>query len=166
MKKTVQLDELAWGQILDGLTCRAEWYENAVQYYETGYCEGEVAEVRDEDEARTLAKWYRKLIEDIQLQIDCGEVHGVIEKPLWSDVPYGNYMDIVDCALEIMIGRASTQKELELISQIQEANSDPMEAAVTLVRIEKGDCDVPLTRMDPGENGGAEEVLNPRPSQN
>jgi len=68
MQKTVQLDEMEWGQIVDGLTCRAEWYENAVQYYETGFCEGDVAEVRDEEEARALAKRYRKLIEEIQVQ--------------------------------------------------------------------------------------------------
>jgi hypothetical protein len=72
MKKKVELDEIEWSQIVDGLTCRAEWYENAVQYYETGYCVGEVAEVRDKDEARSFAKWYRGIIEKIGKQIALG----------------------------------------------------------------------------------------------
>lgn len=69
MEKTVKLDEGAWGQIIDGLTCRAELYENAIQYYETGSCEGEIAEVRDKDEAQALANWYREIIEKIQKQL-------------------------------------------------------------------------------------------------
>lgn len=95
MKKTVQLDVRTWGQIVDGLTCRAEWYENAVQYYETGYCEGEVAEVRDGDEARVLADWYHKIIEEIQVQSRM-QVHAPLDKPMWSELPYGNYMETVD----------------------------------------------------------------------
>lgn len=67
--KTVQLDELAWGQIIDGLTCRAEWYENAVEYHETGYCDREIAEVRDADEARNLANWYHRIIQEIRAQV-------------------------------------------------------------------------------------------------
>jgi hypothetical protein len=72
MMKTVRLDESEWGQIVGGLTCRAEWYENAVQYHETGCCEGELAEVRNEDEARFLAKWYRGIIEKIEKQVAQG----------------------------------------------------------------------------------------------
>ncbi|HQP25942.1 MAG TPA: hypothetical protein PLP16_12290 [Smithellaceae bacterium] len=69
MKKTVTLDELEWGQILDGLSYRVELYENAVRYYEEGYCEGEIAEVSGEDEARRLQDWYLDIIARIQKQI-------------------------------------------------------------------------------------------------
>lgn len=69
---TVTLDDNDWGQIIDGLTCRAEWYENAVQYYETGYCEGDIAEVRDGDEARVLAEWYMNIIRKIMDQLQDG----------------------------------------------------------------------------------------------
>lgn len=54
MKIAVVMDDNEWGQILDGLRCRVETYEETVRYYETGYAESEIAEVRDGDEAR---KW-------------------------------------------------------------------------------------------------------------
>ena len=66
MKKSVSLDECEWGQILDGLKCRAELYEETVRYYESGYAEEEIAEVRDADEARALARIYRRIIRKIE----------------------------------------------------------------------------------------------------
>ena len=67
MKKfPVSLDERDWGQILDGLRCRLETYEETVRYYESGHAESEIAEVRDVDEARSLAKTYRGLIHKIE----------------------------------------------------------------------------------------------------
>jgi len=68
MKKTVTLDELEWGQILDGLSYRVELYENTVRYDEEGYCEGEIAAVTDGNEARKLADWYRSIIRKIEVQ--------------------------------------------------------------------------------------------------
>ena len=62
----VALNEHEWGQILDGLRCRLETYEETVRYYESGYADSEIAEVRDEDEARTLANVYRCLIGKIE----------------------------------------------------------------------------------------------------
>ena len=65
MKKNrtwVALAENEWGQVVDGLICRAELYEETVRYYESGHAEGEIAEVRDEDEARDLAQLYRRII--------------------------------------------------------------------------------------------------------
>jgi hypothetical protein len=72
MKKAVKLDDAAWGQVVDGLTCRAELYENTIDYYEGGFVEGEVAIVRDAAEARCLANWYRRIIEDIRRQLRDG----------------------------------------------------------------------------------------------
>ena len=62
MKIAVVLDDIEWGQVLDGLRCRAEIYEETVRYYESGYAESEIAEVRDENEARKLAELYRNII--------------------------------------------------------------------------------------------------------
>ena len=66
MKIAVVLEENEWGQILDGLRCRAETYEETVRYYESGCAESEIAEVRDVDEARELAELYKGIIERIQ----------------------------------------------------------------------------------------------------
>ena len=62
MKIAVVLDDDEWGQVLDGLRCRAEIYEETVRYYESGYAESEIAEVRDENEARKLTDLYRNII--------------------------------------------------------------------------------------------------------
>ena len=66
MKIAVVLDENEWGQILDGLRCRAETYEETVRYYESGHADGEIAEVRDVDEAREMADYYREIIGKIE----------------------------------------------------------------------------------------------------
>jgi hypothetical protein len=68
MKISITLDDTDWGQIIDGLNCRAEIYEATVIYYETGLADGPIAEVTDEEEAQTLAATYRALIENIQRQ--------------------------------------------------------------------------------------------------
>ena len=62
MKIAVVLDDIEWGQVLDGLRYRAEIYEVTVRYYESGYAESEIAEVRDENEARKLTDLYRNII--------------------------------------------------------------------------------------------------------
>ena len=67
MKKfQVSLDERDWGQILDGLRCRLEAYEETVRYFESGYAESEIEEVRDVTEAQSLATTYRGLIHKIE----------------------------------------------------------------------------------------------------
>ncbi len=66
MKIAVVLDDNEWGQILDGLRCRVETYEEAIRYYETGYAESEIAEVRDANEARELADLYKDIIGKIE----------------------------------------------------------------------------------------------------
>ena len=62
----VVLDETEWGQVLDGLRCRAETYEETVRYYESGHADCEIAEVRDVDEAREMADSYREIIGKIE----------------------------------------------------------------------------------------------------
>jgi hypothetical protein len=66
MKTSVTLDGNEWGQIIDGLVCRAELYEETARYHESGYAENEIAEVRDADEARNLAQVYRRIIRTIE----------------------------------------------------------------------------------------------------
>jgi len=68
MKKRIALEDHEWGQVVDGLTCRAELYEETVGYYETAQTDGEIAEVSDAEEARALAEMYRSLIAKIQRQ--------------------------------------------------------------------------------------------------
>ncbi|RKX45032.1 MAG: hypothetical protein DRP64_05405 [Verrucomicrobia bacterium] len=68
-KITITLEDNDWGQIIDGLACRAEQYELTVQYHEPGYAEDYILEVRDADEARNLAEWYRRLVEQIRKQL-------------------------------------------------------------------------------------------------
>ena len=69
---TITLDENDWGQIIDGLTCRAEQCEWTAQYHECGYVDEDILEVRDADEARNLAEWYRRLVEQIRSQLRDG----------------------------------------------------------------------------------------------
>jgi hypothetical protein len=66
---TIALEENDWGQIIDGLTCRAEEYELTAQYHETGYAENYILEVRDAKEAKNLAQWYRRLVKQIRKQL-------------------------------------------------------------------------------------------------
>ncbi len=66
MKISVTLQKTEWGQILDGLKCRAETYEETVRYYESGYAENEIADVRDAREAQYLARTYRRIILKIE----------------------------------------------------------------------------------------------------
>ena len=62
----VALDEIEWGQIIDGLVCRSELYDETARYHESGYAENEIAEVRDAAEARNLARIYRRIIRKIE----------------------------------------------------------------------------------------------------
>jgi hypothetical protein len=66
MKQRIELDETEWGQILDGLSCRQELYEDTVLYYEGSAHSREIAEVSGLYEARNLARIYRELIAKIR----------------------------------------------------------------------------------------------------
>lgn len=69
MKKTIELDENDWGQIVDGLTCRAEQYEQTARCHEAGFADGVIVEVRDAEEARSIAGCYQEIIEKIAEQL-------------------------------------------------------------------------------------------------
>ena len=68
MKKTIELDENDWGQVMDGLTCRAEDYERTAHYHETGFADDLILEVRDAAEAHHLANRYRRIVQKIREQ--------------------------------------------------------------------------------------------------
>lgn len=68
MKTKIELDDNDWGQIIDGLECRAEQYEKTVRYFESGESNGEIEEVSGVDEAREQAETYRAIIAKIQRQ--------------------------------------------------------------------------------------------------
>ncbi len=67
--KNVELNEIEWGQVLDGLTCRVVLYEETVGYYEHGVTYGRIAEVRDVDEAKVILMYYREIIGKIEKQL-------------------------------------------------------------------------------------------------
>ena len=67
--KQVELTQDDWGQVVDGLACRAEQYEATAGFYETGVAEGEILEVSDADEARSLAAVYWALVDKIRKQL-------------------------------------------------------------------------------------------------
>jgi len=67
--KIIELKFVDLWQVTDGPTCRAEQYELTAQYHETGFAEGDILEAKDAHEARSLAKYYRKIIEKIQKQL-------------------------------------------------------------------------------------------------
>ena len=67
--KKIELDEVEWGQILDGLACRVALYEETVGYYEHGVTYGHIAEVRDVEEARTILTYYREIIGKVERQL-------------------------------------------------------------------------------------------------
>ena len=69
MKKQVILDDADWGQIMDGLSCRAEQYEITARYYEADISDGVILDVRDEEEARSLASWYWGILKEIRRQV-------------------------------------------------------------------------------------------------
>lgn len=66
---SVSLEKKDWGQIIDGIACRAEQYELTAKCHDGVLVEGTILEVRGADEARDLAQWYRRLSEQIRGQL-------------------------------------------------------------------------------------------------
>ncbi|QBG48146.1 hypothetical protein EGM51_12340 [Verrucomicrobia bacterium S94] len=66
---TIALEVDDWGQIIDGLTCRAEDYERTAEYHESGYVEDYILEVCDASEARNMAQYYRRVVKEIRNQL-------------------------------------------------------------------------------------------------
>ena len=69
MKKTIELNDVDWGQVIDGLECRIFDYERTAHYYETGCGDECIEEVNSAEEALNLARWYRRLVMDIRKQL-------------------------------------------------------------------------------------------------
>lgn len=69
MKRKVALNEVEWGQILDGLSCRVALYEETLGYYEHGVSYGHIAEVSGAEEARNILAYYQKIIGEIEKQL-------------------------------------------------------------------------------------------------
>jgi len=72
MKKQIELDEIDWGQVIDGLECRAWQYDRTAHYYDTDGGDECIEEVSSANEARNLAAWYRRIVKDIQKQVRDG----------------------------------------------------------------------------------------------
>lgn len=68
MTISITLEHSHWGQIIDGLICRVEQYEWTAQYHEGESVEEFILEVRDAEEARNIAGWFRRMIRDINQQ--------------------------------------------------------------------------------------------------
>jgi hypothetical protein len=71
-KPKVGLSEQEWGQILDGLACRAALYKETVGYYKHGVSYGHIAEVNGVEEARAILRYYRRIIQNIKRQLGNG----------------------------------------------------------------------------------------------
>lgn len=69
MKKTIEMDDNDWGQVVDGLICRAEQYELTAQVHETGFADGDILEASSAYEANAIAAHYREIIRKIREQL-------------------------------------------------------------------------------------------------
>lgn len=68
-KISIELEIVDWGQVMDGLECRAEQYDRTAHYYEVDGGDECIEEVSSAEEARNLAKWYRRIVKDIRKQL-------------------------------------------------------------------------------------------------
>jgi hypothetical protein len=69
----LKLDSLDVGQILDGLRCRQESWENTAIFLHDDYFPDDafVCEIcSDADEAQRIAEWYQQIISAIEAQVD------------------------------------------------------------------------------------------------
>jgi hypothetical protein len=70
----IELDEQEWGQLLDGLECRAESWRRTAEYLRTEETpDGEffiIEECSDEAEADELVGRYQAIIKSIQSQME------------------------------------------------------------------------------------------------
>ena len=53
---SVELEAEEWGQLIDGLICRADEYERTAQFHEMGYADDYILDVNNAEEARALAR--------------------------------------------------------------------------------------------------------------
>lgn len=68
----IELDELDFGQLLDGLEIRAESWERTAGYLRSGFVDGDyiVEECSKPEEAEGIAAHYRSLIRTIRKQME------------------------------------------------------------------------------------------------
>ncbi len=70
----IELDEQEWGQLLDGLECRAESWRRTAKYLRTEEMpDGEffiIEECSDEEEADGLAARYEGIVQNIKGQME------------------------------------------------------------------------------------------------
>lgn len=66
----IELSEIDLGQLIDGLTVRAEAWEKTARYHRTAEVPDDilVEECRDAEEAEQIAEHYRSIIETIHKQ--------------------------------------------------------------------------------------------------
>ena len=86
---TLMLPRNFVGQMLDGLCCREQSYRDTAEYLEHGVTPDPgstfiIEEVKDAEEARTLAGFYREVIEEVdgQLHAICDNVQ-TVEHRVW-----------------------------------------------------------------------------------
>lgn len=67
---TIELSDPDLGQLLDGLSVRAEQWEKTALYHRTGEAPADflVEECRDAEEAERIARHYRAIIANIHAQ--------------------------------------------------------------------------------------------------
>lgn len=72
MRKTItlRLDANDIGQVVDGLEARFMVWQRTAEYLQTGYVGGEIEECSCASEASGIAAMYRRIIDEIQRQID------------------------------------------------------------------------------------------------
>lgn len=70
MRIAIELEKNDWGQIIDGLECRADRYEQTAQYFESGHADLCIEEVSSAEEAHNLADIYRSIIDEIRQQMN------------------------------------------------------------------------------------------------
>lgn len=69
---TLRLNSLDVIDMIDGLTVRAEAYEKTAEFLESGYIDDDsfvAQEVRDEHEARAIARNFRRTIRSLERQL-------------------------------------------------------------------------------------------------
>jgi hypothetical protein len=54
---------------------------------------------------------------------------GAAQRRFWEEAPFGEYLNAVDEQLEMLIGRDTTQTELDYTAELQEQYLTPWETA-------------------------------------
>lgn len=70
----IELEAHEWGQLLDGLECRAESWRRTAEYLQTEEMADDeffvIEECSDENEAYGIAASYESIIKNIQIQME------------------------------------------------------------------------------------------------